>query len=121
MERPEEDDGTIDMKVNQLLSPWLKFFLAYDPAEALREVTCPVLALIGEKDVQVPPDQNIPPLESVLAGGAATDFAVIELPGLNHLFQTSETGAVSEYGKIEETIAPEALKVMSDWIIEHTR
>jgi fermentation-respiration switch protein FrsA (DUF1100 family) len=80
-----------------------------------------VLAINGEKDLQVPPGQNLPVIAAALAAGGNTDFAVRELPGLNHLFQTSETGAPSEYGLIEETFSPTALEIVGDWIEDRAR
>jgi hypothetical protein len=77
-------------------------------------VKCPVLALNGENDLQVPADENLREIDAALKVGGNTDVAIIRLPKLNHLLQTSETGLVSEYEKIEETIAPAALKIIAD-------
>jgi pimeloyl-ACP methyl ester carboxylesterase len=108
-------------QMNMALSPWMRFFVTYDPQTALLKVKCPVLAMNGEKDLQVPPRQNLPAIEDALRAGGNKDFKVVELPGLNHLFQTCKTGAVSEYSQIEETISPSALDLMGDWILQHTR
>jgi hypothetical protein len=102
-------------------SPWFRFFLAYDPRPILRQVKCPVLAVIGENDLQVPAAQNLREIEQALAAGGNRDYSVKELPGLNHLFQTSATGSTADYGTIEETFAPAALATISDWIVERTR
>ena len=104
-----------------LLSPWLKFFLTYDPKPTLTKVKCPVLAINGEKDFQVPPKENLSAIEEALIAGGNKNFIVKELPGLNHLFQTAQTGLPAEYAKIEETISPEALKIIGEWILEQTR
>jgi uncharacterized protein len=101
----------LDMQKRVALTPWFKFFLTYDPALALEKVKCPVLAIIGEKDLQVPPKENLPPIEEALKKGGNKNFTVKELPGLNHLFQTAETGSPLEYGKIEETMSPLALEL----------
>jgi pimeloyl-ACP methyl ester carboxylesterase len=98
-------------------SDWYRFFLAYDPAPALHRLRLPVLALIGSKDLQVPPDINLPALREALKSDPAAE--VRELPGLNHLFQTARTGSPSEYGEIEETLAPLALDEVADWILAH--
>lgn len=108
-------------QLQSLLSPWLKFFLTYDPKPTLSKVKCPVLAINGEKDFQVPPKENLSAIEKALVAGGNKNFIVKELPGLNHLFQTAQTGVPSEYAKIEETISPIALKIISDWILEQTR
>lgn len=107
-------------QLQSLLSPWLKFFLTYDPKPTLSKVKCPVLAINGEKDLQVPPKENLSAIEEALVAGGNKNFIVKELPGLNHLFQTAQTGVPSEYVKIEETISPIALKIITDWILEHT-
>jgi pimeloyl-ACP methyl ester carboxylesterase len=97
-------------------SPWLRFFVAYDPRPTLKKVRCPVLAIIGEKDIQVAASQNLPEIESALRAGGNTKFTVRQLPHLNHLFQTCRTGNIDEYAKIEETFAPSALELLGDWI-----
>jgi uncharacterized protein len=97
-------------------SPWMRYFLALDPRPALRKVQCPVLALIGQKDTQVPVKQNLDEIAKALGEGGNKDFTCKELPNLNHLFQTCKTGGVDEYAGIEETMAPVALETMADWI-----
>lgn len=108
----------IMMEIAQLLSPWYQFFMTYDPLPALRNVDCPVLAINGSKDLQVPPDPNLQLIEKALEEGGNQNFTVVELPSLNHLFQTTETGLPDEYYLIEETMSPAALKVMGDWLVE---
>ncbi len=110
----------LEAQLQSLLSPWLKFFLTYDPKPTLSKVKCPVLAINGEKDLQVPPKENLSAIEEVLKAGGNKNYTIKELPGLNHLFQTAQTGVPSEYVKIEETISPEALKIVGDWILEQT-
>lgn len=107
---------SMEMRVKSLLSPWFRYFLSYDPVPTLQKVACPVLALNGEKDLQVPPQENLDAIEAALKAGGNKDYTVQELPGLNHLFQTADTGAPEEYAKIEETFAPAALQVIADWI-----
>jgi uncharacterized protein len=105
-------------QVAKLATPWFKYFLAYDPRPTLQKVTCPVLALNGEKDLQVPAKENLAEIDRALKMGGNTDVMVKELPGLNHLFQPTKTGMPSEYGKIETTFAPEALETISAWILK---
>jgi pimeloyl-ACP methyl ester carboxylesterase len=105
----------IDAQVKGLTSPWYRFFIGYNPAPALAKVTCPVLAINGEKDLQVPPAQNLPALRRVLASNPAAHIE--EIPGVNHLFQTATTGSPTEYATIEETIAPVVLEKISSWIL----
>jgi pimeloyl-ACP methyl ester carboxylesterase len=101
-----------------LNSPWYRTFVAYDPAPALRALRIPVLAIVGGKDTQVTAAQNIPALKAALASDPKAE--VIELPGLNHLLQPATTGGVEEYGKIETTIDPAALKLIGDWVAKVT-
>lgn len=107
-------------EIQRVLSPWFRYFLTYDPRPTLIKVKCPVLAINGEKDLQVPPKENLAAIEEALKAGGNKNYTIKELSGLNHLFQTAETGSISEYAKIEETISPTALKIMSDWILEQT-
>lgn len=111
-------EATLNNQIKALSSPWYREFIQYDPATALRKVTCPVLALIGEKDLQVPPDQNLPAIRKALEAGGNKNFEVEELPGLNHLFQPAKTGSPAEYGDIELTISPVALEKISSWILK---
>jgi uncharacterized protein len=111
-------EAQIGATIKQVSSPWFRYFLAYDPAVALRKVTCPVLAINGEKDLQVPPKQNLPAIRKALEAGGNKNFEVVELPGLNHLFQTAKTGAPSEYAEIEETMSPVALEKIAGWILK---
>ncbi len=113
-------EATLNAQIRALSSPWYRGFIQYDPATALRKVSCPVLALIGQKDTQVPPDQNLPVIRKALQAGANKNFEVDELPGLNHLFQTAGTGSPSEYSTIEETMSPSALEKIASWLSKQT-
>jgi pimeloyl-ACP methyl ester carboxylesterase len=108
----------IKAEIATLTSPWYRYFLTYDPATALRKVKCPVLALNGSLDVQILPSQNLPAIRQALQAAGNKHFEIVELPGLNHIFQNAKTGNVSEYGQIEETISPVALQKISDWILK---
>jgi pimeloyl-ACP methyl ester carboxylesterase len=112
------ESKAMEAQIRQVNGPWFRYFLTYDPAPALAKVRCPVLAVNGEKDVQVLPDQNLPAIEAALKKGGNTDFRIVRLPGLNHLFQTAKTGSPQEYAVIEETMAPAALETVSAWIRE---
>lgn len=108
---------SIDERIATLLTPYFRDIIKCDPAVALSKVSCPVLAIIGEKDLQCPPKENIPALEKALRAGNNRNFRVIEMPGLNHLLQSSTSGAMSEYASIEETISPQALAAVSNWLL----
>jgi len=104
----------------QFTGAWFRYFLAYDPRPTLMKVQVPVLAINGEKDLQVPVKEDLEGIEQALKDGGNRDYKIVALPKLNHLFQTASTGAVSEYGTIEETIAPQVLQTIGDWIVAHT-
>ena len=108
-------------RVAMLAAPWFRYFLTFDPRPTLAKVRCPVLAINGEKDLQVPCKENLGEIEKALRSGGNTRFTIKEMPGLNHLFQHCTTGAPSEYGSIETTFDPAALKVVGDWIVDQTR
>lgn len=103
--------------IELLSSSWFRSLLEYNPASTLKSVGCPVLALNGEKDVQVPPKLHLPAIRKALEAGGNRNFEVIELPGLNHLFQTAQSGSPREYVTIEETMSPVALEKMAVWIL----
>jgi hypothetical protein len=111
-------EAQISPSIMAVTSPWFRNFLTYDPATALRKVTCPVLAINGSLDLQAPPAQNLPAIRKALEDGGNKHFEVDELPGLNHLFQTAKTGSPAEYAQIEETFAPVALDKMASWILK---
>jgi pimeloyl-ACP methyl ester carboxylesterase len=100
---------------------WGRAFLTHDPRPALRKVSGPVLALFGEKDLQVPPRENLPEVAKALAEGVCKDYTVTQVPGTNHLFQTCKTGSPSEYGRIQETMSPVVLATISEWILKRTQ
>ncbi|MCE9596208.1 MAG: alpha/beta fold hydrolase [Planctomycetes bacterium] len=120
-ELQKQADEIVDAQSKELLSPWFKRFMALDPRENLAQVTCPVLAVNGSKDLQVPPKENLSLIEKALKDAGNKDVTIVEFPGLNHLFQTCTTGSPSEYATIEETFSPTALAAISDWILARTR
>lgn len=107
-----------DPLIAQIVSPWMRAFIAYDPAPTLARLTLPTLSLIGANDLQVPAEPNTTAIEAAFRQAGNTRGKTMILPGLNHLFQTSTTGAPAEYSQIEETMAPAALEAISTWIHE---
>ena len=116
------DDASLDqavaVQVQQVNNPWFRYFLTYEPAEMLERVTVPVLAINGEKDLQVPYEENLREIEAALRRGGNPHYEAHALPDLNHLFQHAETGAPGEYGEIEETWAVDAMELIAAWILK---
>lgn len=108
----------IRLTAKELTSPWFRFFIGYNPQIALEQTTCRVLAINGDKDLQVASKPNLNGIESALKSSGNKDFKIVEMPNMNHLFQTSSTGKISEYGQLEETFSPEVLLMMKDWILK---
>lgn len=106
----------LEQEFKMLTLPWMRYLLSFDPAVYLKQVTCPVLAINGEKDCQVIAKDNLPAIEKWLKAGGNKKFTMKEFPNLNHLFQTAKTGNFSEYAQIDETIAPVALETIGTWI-----
>jgi pimeloyl-ACP methyl ester carboxylesterase len=98
------------------LIPWLKYFISTDPDQFWNKVNCPVLALDGEKDIQVFPDENIGAIRSSLQKAGNQNVTSFIFPGLNHLFQHCTKCTLAEYKELQETFAPEALQTMGDWL-----
>ncbi len=117
-ERFKESEDALKKRLPLLTSPWFKMFLNYDPRPTLKRVSCPTLALGGEKDLQVPPRENLRAIESALRLGGNLNFTTKELPGLNHLFQEAPTGSPTEYEKIPQTFSPFAMAFMLKWITD---
>ena len=115
------DDDFISLQVNQITSPWMLYFIKYDPAGALVKVKCPVLAVNGEKDLQVPSKVNLPAIENALKKGGNKQVTSKEFPGLNHLFQECKTGSPTEYAEIDQTFSPVALDFIAKWILLNTK
>ena len=115
------EDDLVKFQVNQLTSPWMQFFIKYNPAITLEKVKCPVLAINGEKDLQVPPEVNLKAIKTGLEKGGNNNVTTKELPNLNHLFQECETGSPDEYAKIEQTFSPIALTEITNWILEQVK
>ncbi|HKK43231.1 MAG TPA: alpha/beta fold hydrolase, partial [Bacteroidales bacterium] len=96
---------------------WFRYFITTNPAAFWKKVKCPVLALDGDKDLQVNAKQNLPAIKKALESSGNMKVETKMLPGLNHLFQHCKTGLPSEYTGIEETFSPEVLKIMAEWIL----
>jgi pimeloyl-ACP methyl ester carboxylesterase len=118
-DKPAPTEASFQAAADEFASPYLRDLLAYDPSLYVPKVTVPFLAVNGSKDLQVAPEQNLSGFKTLLANNKDATF--IELPGLNHLFQTVTTGAIAEYGDIDETFSPTALDTVSDWIVKRMK
>lgn len=96
-------------------SPWRRNWIARDHLAGLRALACPVLVVFAGQDLQTAPRSHAPRIEALLAG--RDNAKVVTLPGLNHFLQHAVTGAPSEYGDIEETLAPQAVAAVCDWVV----
>lgn len=105
-----------EQTVGQMASPWMYYFLKYDPTDAIVKTNCPALLLNGSKDLQVLASQNLPAYEKIIAEHGKTNLTLREMPDLNHLFQHCETGSPTEYVEIEETISPEVLEAIVEFV-----
>jgi uncharacterized protein len=112
--------AALETQLRMLASAWFRFFLDYDPLPNLKAVSCPVLALYGQKDLQVAAKSNLPLVQQAFRDSLNTQAETRELPGLNHLFQHAYTGTPAEYAAIEETFSPDALALIVDWVGVHS-
>ena len=121
--KPKPPEATIESTVKQGLaqvsSPWMRTFIALDPAPAIRHIGVPMLILFGERDVQVSPARNLPPYQEGILDCPLKPTIVI-VPKANHLFQPARTGMPDEYATIKVEIDPEVLKKISDWVVSTT-
>lgn len=108
----------IKVQVDFMATPWMVYFLRHDPAKVLEKVSCSVLAINGDRDLQVPAKENLTAIANALKMAGNKKVTIKEMSGLNHLFQESETGSPAEYAAIEQTFSPRALKEISDWILK---
>ncbi|MCX7877071.1 MAG: alpha/beta hydrolase [Ignavibacteria bacterium] len=110
-----------NMTVNRFNTTWMKYFLDYDPYETLTRVKCPVLAIFGEKDLQVSVRQNRKFIEEALRNGGNPDYTVEVIPEANHLFQKAVTGSPSEYSDLPKEFVPGFLDLISKWLSERLK
>ena len=117
----QQDETLVQAAVEQALNPWMRYFLTFDPRPALEKIRVPVLALNGELDLQVDAEQNLTAIAAALHKGGNRNVNVHGLSKHNHLFQRAKTGLVNEYALIEETISPEVLNLIRDWVLSVTQ
>jgi len=113
-------ESQIQALSEQMSIPWLTDFIKFDPQVSLSKTKCPVLALNGSNDLQVPSKENLEIIEKVLTENGNKDVKTKELVLLNHLFQESKTGLPNEYATIEQTFSPKVLEIITEWIKQRT-
>ncbi len=104
----------IELRAQMAASPWRRYFSKYELTKSLRALTCPTLAVFAGRDLQTPPHHHVPNVRKALAANPRA--TIVELPDLNHFMQPARTGAVSEYGDIEQTLAPAAIETVCAWL-----
>jgi hypothetical protein len=124
--RSEKDNDIVmkrleDKNLKILTSPYVRHLISFDPAPVWFKVACPVLAVDGDRDMQVIADENLEAIKKALKSGGNINVTTTKFPGLNHLFQSCQTGLPNEYAVIEETIAPQVLELISTWILQQTK
>ena len=97
-------------------TPWFRYFLDYDPAPTLARVSCPVLALFGERDLQVPADTNRGVMEEIFRKSGNPDWTIKVIPGANHLYQAATTGSASEYPRLPKEFVPAFTDTLLAWL-----
>jgi pimeloyl-ACP methyl ester carboxylesterase len=119
-------DGAVSERATKqilvgLQSRWIRFFIGFDPSTVLQRVTCPVLAVFGGRDLQVPEVPNRSRLEAALTEARNTDVTVKVYPDANHLFMTAVTGQPAEYATLPKAFVPTLLEDITGWIVPHTK
>lgn len=112
--------AAIQAQIRSMTSPWFREYLTFDPEPILEKISCPVLVLSGDRDLQVDTVENVPLLRKALESSGNKEFTVVEIEGVNHLFQKAQSGSPALYGAIEETIAPEVLTAIGNWVAKQT-
>jgi len=104
-----------------MTSKWLRYFITIDPQPYLQKLQCKVLALNGSRDILVIAEPNLAGIRASLQKSHSPEYDVIELPGLNHLFQTCIRCNMEEFGDLEVTISPKTLEIMDDWLLKNVQ
>jgi hypothetical protein len=112
--------AALQAQIRAMTSPWFRQFLDYDPAPSYEKIKCPVLALNGTRDLQVDSAENLPLLRKAFEASGNKDVTIVEVDGVNHLFQTAQSGSPALYGAIEETMSPEVQTAIANWVSQHT-
>lgn len=113
----KSDEEVLQALLSEVVNPWMYYFIRFDPAPYWKATKCPVLAVNGSLDLQVPPEEDLEAIEKAVKSGGNNNVTVKEYPALNHLFQHCKTGATGEYARIAETFSPEVMSDVKTWIL----
>jgi uncharacterized protein len=111
--------AALQAQIRVMTTAWFREYLDFNPVPVLEKVKCPVLALNGDRDLQVDADETVPLLRQAYEKSGNKDFTVLEIQGVNHLFQEAQSGSPALYGAIEETMAGEVQNAISGWVAKH--
>jgi fermentation-respiration switch protein FrsA (DUF1100 family) len=121
MATPKQRSEYAGSMAKELQSPWFRYFLNFQPRQYLEQLKCKLLAVNGDKDIQVISKQNLPGIAAALKKSHNKNYEIKEMPGLNHLFQACNKCTLVEYGELEETISPAALEAISNWLEKNVK
>jgi acetyl esterase/lipase len=116
--QPKRPEREVAERFGGFFTPYFRFHLSHDQTATMRQVRCPILVVNGDKDLLVLEKVNLAPMREALKGHP--DATVKVLPGLNHMLQPAVTGSPEEYDRMEETMSPAALELISGWVRRHT-
>ncbi|MFO0611806.1 MAG: alpha/beta fold hydrolase [Polyangiaceae bacterium] len=117
---PAEREGRIKAGLAQITAPSMKAFIKSTPSTYLEKLTCPVLAIGGTKDLQVPATENLAAIDAALKKAGNRDVTTQSFDGLNHLFQRADLGTMEEWATIDETLDPRVLEALTGWLTSRT-
>ncbi len=118
---PQKRNAFLGGQLSALTTNWYRYFLSINPQHYLAKLKCPVLALNGSKDIQVLPASNLEGIRAALKKSKSPQYNVVEIPGLNHLFQTCKTCTAAEYAELEESFSPTAMEIIGNWLLQYGR
>lgn len=117
----EQKNQFIKPQLDQMVSPWFRTFIQYEPSVYLEKVKCPMLVLNGDKDIQVAAQSNTDAIKRATTKGKNKKVEIKIYPQLNHLFQTCTACTIDEYGSLEETFSPLVMTDMKNWILQNAK
>ena len=121
LQKQDAGNKLVEDLVPAFRQSWTKYFMMSDAPSLLEKTNAKILALFGSEDLQVVPDENLAGMKQILEKRTLNNYSLKILPGLNHLFQHCKTCTIAEYGELEETFSPVALKEINEWLIKNIK